>query len=100
MRTVMATVSPAGTGGASIAEGQVGRPASKAPAFAPVAADIAETERIFEKTLAPHRGPFGPLIEHLRHYRGKRLRPALLLLTAKAVGKVAPAHHVLAAAME
>ena len=39
-------------------------------------------------------------MSHLRHYRGKRLRPALLLLTAKAVGDVAPAHHTLAAVVE
>jgi octaprenyl-diphosphate synthase len=69
-------------------------------AFAPIAADIAEAESLFDRTLAPHRGAFGPLIEHLRHYRGKRLRPTLLLLTAKACGKVTPAHHTLAAAME
>jgi octaprenyl-diphosphate synthase len=69
-------------------------------AFAPVAADIEEADRIFDRTLAPYRSPFGSLIEHLRHYRGKRLRPALLLLTAKALGKVTPAHHTLAAAVE
>jgi octaprenyl-diphosphate synthase len=69
-------------------------------AFAPVAADIAEAEAIFDRTLAPHRGPFGPLIEHHRHYRGKRLRPTHLLLAAKACGKIVPAHHTLAAAME
>ena len=33
------------------------------------------------------------LLAHLAHYRGKRLRPALLLLTARACGKVTPAHH-------
>lgn len=74
------------------------RPA--APAFAPVAADIDEADRIFAATLAPYRSPFGPLITHLRHYRGKRLRPALLLLAAKASGGVTPAHHTLAAAVE
>jgi octaprenyl-diphosphate synthase len=68
--------------------------------FAPVAGDIAEADRIFDRALAPYRTPFGPLIDHLRHYRGKRLRPALLLLAARACGRVAPAHHTLAAAME
>ncbi len=102
MGTAMATVSPATTGGTAPGIDPTHRSGSKAAglAFAPVAADIAEAERIFDSTLAPHRGPFGPLIEHLKHYRGKRLRPALLLLTAKAVGKIAPAHHTLAAAME
>ncbi|HEY3789929.1 MAG TPA: polyprenyl synthetase family protein [Urbifossiella sp.] len=68
--------------------------------FGPVAADIAEADRIFTTTLARYRSPFGPLIQHLKHYRGKRLRPALLLLTAKACGAIAPAHHTLAAAVE
>ena len=103
MGTVMATVPPAVPGGVLAPESVVAtRSATKAAglAFVPVAADIAEAERIFERTLAPHRGPFGPLIDHLRHYRGKRLRPALLLLAAKACGKVSPQHHTLAAAME
>ncbi|MBP3957133.1 polyprenyl synthetase family protein [Gemmata sp. G18] len=98
----MATVSPATSGGTAPGLDPTHRSGSRAAglAFAPVAAEIAEAERIFDSTLAPHRGPFGPLIEHLKHYRGKRLRPALLLLTAKAVGKITPAHHALAAAME
>jgi octaprenyl-diphosphate synthase len=68
--------------------------------FAPVAGDIEEADRIFSAALAPYRSPFGPLIQHLRHYRGKRLRPALLLLAAKACGAITPAHHALAAAVE
>jgi octaprenyl-diphosphate synthase len=74
--------------------------------FAPVAADIAEAERILTSTLAEYAapgesgGPLTPLIHHLKHYRGKRLRPALLLLAAKAFGNVSPAHHTLAAAVE
>jgi octaprenyl-diphosphate synthase len=68
--------------------------------FAPVIADIAEADRIFADTLAVYRSPVAPLIAHLKHYRGKRLRPALLLLTAKACGGVTPAHHILAAVVE
>lgn len=68
--------------------------------FEPVAADIEASDRIFDRTLAAYRSPFGSLIEHLKHYRGKRLRPALLLLTAHAVGKTTPHHHTLAAAVE
>ena len=40
------------------------------------------------------------LVEHVNSYRGKRLRPTLLLLTAHACGKVTPAHHTLAAVVE
>ena len=68
--------------------------------FGPVAADIEEADRIFAATLAPYKTPFGSLIQHLKHYRGKRLRPALLLLMAKACGEIAAAHHTLAAAVE
>lgn len=70
------------------------------PLFGPVAADIEESDRIFTSTLSQYRSPFGPLIQHLKHYRGKRLRPAVLLLSAKACGSVSPAHHTLAAAVE
>jgi len=73
---------------------------SASPMFGPVAADIDEADRIFTATLARYRSPFGPLIRHLKHYRGKRLRPALLLLTAKACGGITSAHHTLAAAVE
>src|SRR5262245_10545343 len=89
MGTAMPTVRSAGT---------AHKPAGQA--FAPVAGDIEEADRVFDRTLATYRSPFGPLIEHLRHYRGKRLRPALLLLTAKACGKATEAHRVLAAAVE
>jgi octaprenyl-diphosphate synthase len=92
MGTAMLTVPPAATGAAPP------RPAGLA--FAPVAGDIEEADRIFDHTLSQYRSPFGTLIEHLGHYRGKRLRPALLLLTAKALGKVTPQHHTLAAAVE
>ncbi len=68
--------------------------------FGPVAADLEQAEHIFTATLAQYRSPVAPLVHHLRHYRGKGLRPALLLLTAKACGGVAPAHHTLAAAVE
>jgi octaprenyl-diphosphate synthase len=68
--------------------------------FGPIAGDLEEVERVLARTLQGARPGIGRLIEHLRHYRGKRLRPALLLLTAQACGRVTPAHHVLAAVVE
>ena len=62
--------------------------------------DIATSELIFRKALAVERSPVTPMLNHLDHYRGKRLRPALLLLMAKAVGGVQPCHHTLAAVVE
>ena len=65
-----------------------------------VASDLEQVETIFTNSLSPYRAQFGLLLEHLRHYRGKRLRPLLLLLVAKACGTVKPAHHTLGAVVE
>lgn len=92
MGIAMTTVPPATHAGVSF------KPAGLT--FSPIAADIEAADQIFDRTLAAYRSPFGSLIDHLRHYRGKRLRPALLLLTAKAIGKISPPHHTLAAAVE
>src|SRR5205823_6482175 len=68
--------------------------------YAPIAAELAEAERIFEAELGS-RSPFvRRLVEHCGRFRGKRLRPALVLLTAQACGGVRPAHPVLAAVVE
>jgi octaprenyl-diphosphate synthase len=40
------------------------------------------------------------LVDHVSRYRGKRLRPALLLLSGRACGEITPAHHTLAAVLE
>jgi octaprenyl-diphosphate synthase len=77
-----------------------GKPAARVLPFAPVAADLEAAERVFADALSGYRSPVAPLVEHLSHYRGKRLRPALLLLAARACGGVVPAHHTLAAAVE
>lgn len=68
--------------------------------FAPIADDLVEVERILCQTLESSRPGVDRLIAHLAHYRGKRLRPALLLLTARACGQVGPAHHLLGAVVE
>jgi octaprenyl-diphosphate synthase len=68
--------------------------------FAPIAGDLEEVERLLRQTVASAKPGMDRLLAHLGHYRGKRLRPALLLLTAQACGKVVPAHHVLGAVVE
>lgn len=68
--------------------------------YAPIAAELAESERIFEAELGS-RFPFvRRLVEQGARFRGKRLRPALVLLTARACGGMQPAHPVLAAVVE
>jgi octaprenyl-diphosphate synthase len=66
----------------------------------PIRADLEEVERILARTLESRYPQVAPVVEHVRHYRGKRLRPVLLLLTARACGRLAPAHHVLGAVVE
>jgi octaprenyl-diphosphate synthase len=73
---------------------------SLADLYQPIASDLAEAERIFDETLDSSVPYIRQLVKHLGHYRGKRLRPALLLLTARACGRVTPQHHQLAAVVE
>jgi octaprenyl-diphosphate synthase len=75
-------------------------PRSPATIYAPIARDLEAVERVFGDTIASHRPALARMLEHLTPYRGKRLRPALLLLTARACGRVTPAHHVLGAVVE
>lgn len=68
--------------------------------YAPVAAELTQVEAIFRREMHhPH-----PYVDELVRYGcllgGKRLRPALLLLTAKAAGRVTPEHLTLAAVVE
>src|SRR5687768_6278756 len=69
--------------------------------YAPVAKEMEEVERILKEELRnPH-----PFVDELVRYGcllgGKRLRPALLLLTAKAVGgRLTHEHRTLAAVVE
>lgn len=71
-----------------------------APLSALIGQDLEAVERVFHGTLASARPHLSRLIHHLEHYRGKRLRPTLLLLAARACGEVTRAHHVLGAVVE
>ena len=77
-------------------------PRSAAPVdlLAPVAGDLEEVERILADALHSRAPRVAEVIAHVRHFRGKRLRPVLLLLTARACGPVTPSHHVLGAVVE
>jgi octaprenyl-diphosphate synthase len=68
--------------------------------YAPIARDLEAVERVFGDTIASPRPALARMLEHLAHYRGKRLRPTLLLLTAHACGRVNPVHHILGAVVE
>jgi octaprenyl-diphosphate synthase len=71
-----------------------------AAVYAPIADQLAESERIFEAELGS-RFPFvQQLVDHCADYRGKRLRPALVLLSGRAAGTINESHPVLAAVVE
>ncbi len=59
-----------------------------------------EVEAAYDRELEARHRFIVEVLEHLTHYRGKRLRPILLLLTAGACGRIEPAHHTLAAVVE
>ncbi len=62
--------------------------------------DLQEVERIFHEELTSQNGYVEDLLTHAARFTGKRLRPILLLLTAKAIRDIAPSHHTLAAVVE
>src|SRR6516165_8172039 len=68
--------------------------------YGPIARDLDEVERILARTLKSRYARVAEVVDHVGHYRGKRLRPVLLLLTARACGKVTPAHAILGAVVE
>ncbi|QDT66052.1 polyprenyl synthetase family protein [Calycomorphotria hydatis] len=61
---------------------------------------LQETEQIFAKELSGEEACVDDIVRHTGMFRGKRLRPCLLLLAAKATGDIQPGHHVLAAVVE
>ena len=68
--------------------------------YTPIAAELEEAERIFAAELGSRFGFVQQLVDHCADFRGKRLRPALLLLSGQACGALGPAHPVLAAVVE
>ena len=65
-----------------------------------IESDLLAMETIFHGELRSTQACVGDLLRHLNQYRGKRLRPMLLLLSGLAVGEIDHSHHVLAAVVE
>lgn len=61
---------------------------------------LIEVERVFFEELESRYAFVREVLAHLTTYRGKRLRPILLLLSAKAAGGIKHDHKVLAAVVE
>jgi octaprenyl-diphosphate synthase len=67
---------------------------------APIARELNEVLEIFDQELACDLPFVSRLVEQVRNYRGKLLRPKLLLLAGRATGGVERDHLVLAAVVE
>jgi len=68
--------------------------------YAPIADDLCAAQRIFDDELQSDLPFVNEWCDRVRSYRGKMLRPALLLLAGKATGQLTKEHHTLAAVVE
>jgi octaprenyl-diphosphate synthase len=68
--------------------------------YAPIAGELAAAEDLLRRELSSEDPFVDALVKHAFRLGGKRLRPALVLLAAKATGEIAKPHVVLAAVVE
>ncbi len=68
--------------------------------YAPIREDLATAQRIFDEELSCDLPFVNDMCDTVRSYRGKMLRPALLLLSGQATGRITTHHHTVAAVVE
>ena len=73
---------------------------SIADVVAPVADSLARVNAELFAELLPADSELLPLIEHVGHYRGKQLRPTLVLLAGRACGELTDEHVTVAKVVE
>jgi octaprenyl-diphosphate synthase len=61
---------------------------------------LAVVEEIFHRELASDLKSVNALVKHVSRFRGKMLRPSLVLLSGRACGELTDAHNVLATVVE
>jgi octaprenyl-diphosphate synthase len=62
--------------------------------------ELAEVDRLFLKELESDLACVNTLVKHVSRFRGKMLRPSLVLLAGKACGELTDAHAVIATVVE
>ena len=80
--------------------GNPGSTALLARAHALIGSELREVEQLFQNEITSRHPFVREVLGHMAGYRGKRLRPMLLLLSAHACGGVEQPHLVLAAVVE
>ena len=83
-----------------LADNQRTLPSPILSVIAPVQQELARAEELLQRELRSDAPFVDELLQYGSQLGGKRLRPALLLLTAQATGSVGPAHELLAAVIE
>ena len=68
--------------------------------YSPVSLRLAEVERRFDRELCSELPVVNALCDRVRRYRGKMLRPTLLLLSGEACGEINDEHVTLAVVVE
>ncbi len=71
-----------------------------APLTAPIAAELLAVDQLFSRELASDLACVQTLVKYVSRFRGKMLRPVLVLLTGKAAGGTTDAHTVIATVVE
>jgi octaprenyl-diphosphate synthase len=83
-----------------LAEDRARAPGALRALYAPIRDELERAENLLRDELRSEHAFVDRLAKHGFRLGGKRLRPALVLLAAKATGQLKPDHLVLAAAME
>ncbi len=68
--------------------------------YEPIESDLAQVRQVFDTELSTDLPFISAMCDTIRSYRGKMLRPALLLLAGKASGEMTEDHRTLAAVVE
>jgi octaprenyl-diphosphate synthase len=68
--------------------------------YAPINDDLLAAQRIFDEEISSDLPFLNDMCDTVRSYRGKMLRPALLLLSGQATGRITTHHHTVAAVVE
>src|SRR5687767_3297688 len=61
---------------------------------------LAGVDELFRRELVSELGCVNTLVKHVARFRGKMLRPSLVLLSGKAIGNLTPAHVTIATVVE
>ena len=68
--------------------------------YAPINEDLKRADQILRDEISSTISSVDALCSHVQRYRGKMLRPAILMLAGRACGQVRPEHDTLAAVVE